>query len=509
MRLLRLILPTLLLVISTCSSASSASLTRTTHTHAFKPHWKASVCPFKVDPSLKQGKDVRCGFVTVPEVRSNPNSRTLKLAVAIFHSQSANRAADPEFYLNGGPGGPTLFSVGPYINQRDSSFIVGDRDLVLIDQRGTGYSKPSLTCREVTNLQYNTLAQNVSAAQSVALDNKAVKQCHDRLVRAGINLNAYTTPADAADIADVRKALGYRSINLYGISYGTRLAQEVMSLYPTGIRSVVLDSTVPPFLNLFADPPRSGQRAMNVLFRGCAQATTCHKNYPHLEADYIRLLARWQAHPVTFKSKDVETTYKTYKVLLNGGGLASVLFEALYQTPVIPLLPRAIENAARGNFTVLANVFGQVAYPYPESYGMQLSVACSEGQASTSAANIRAAADVAPSPIRADNRILQVGNLQQCKIWHVKSIGWNTKTLVHSSIPTMVMAGQYDPITPPAGAARVAGALKDSYFFLYPGLGHGERFSHPCPNTMLQSFFDSPNHKPDAACIAGMTAPFQ
>ena len=173
-------------------------------------------CPFTLGLGLVEGKDVRCGFLVVPEDRSQPKGHTIRLAVAIFKTPNPNPAPDPLLVLGGGPGEPLLATAGPMINANSFAFFAPGRDVILLDQRGAGYSQPSLNCQT----------------------NETVQACHDRLVKEGINLNAYTTLEDAADVHDLVRALGYQQVNLEGDSYSTRLALTVMRLYPADLRSV-------------------------------------------------------------------------------------------------------------------------------------------------------------------------------------------------------------------------------------------------------------------------------
>ena len=152
------------------------------------PTFQTASCPFKLAAGVAEGKDVRCGYLTVPEDHSRPQGPTIRLAVAIFKSAYTSPASDPIVYLNGGPGYPSLGSLGPILTKDIlTSIWPGDRDLILLDQRGVGYSQPSLDCPEFTTMADTSFLQQVRA-------------CHDRLVRQGINLNAYTTIQNADDV---------------------------------------------------------------------------------------------------------------------------------------------------------------------------------------------------------------------------------------------------------------------------------------------------------------------
>jgi pimeloyl-ACP methyl ester carboxylesterase len=163
--------------------------------------------------------------------------------------------------LGGGPGEAQLVNTGPLINASNLASFTSGRDVILLDQRGEGYSQPSLSCQ----------ANEIRLA------------CHDRLVSEGINLSAFTTLEDAADVHDLVRALGYKQVDLEGRSYGTRLALTVMRLYPGDLRSVVLISVDPPQVNNFATRAAVTQHAFNVFFQGCAANAYCNATYPHLQ----------------------------------------------------------------------------------------------------------------------------------------------------------------------------------------------------------------------------------
>ena len=480
------------------------------HAAAYQPRFQTTACPFKVGKGLVVGHDVRCGYLVVPEDRATPAGRLVRLAVAIFKSPAPSPAPDPEVFLQGGPGGAIVGQLGPSIDASTLPVIAGSHDFILLDQRGTGYSQPSLACGELTRLQYTTLDQNLSPQRNVTLETQASQACHDRLVRAGVNLNDYTTPADAADVADLRRALGYQTMDLYGVSYGTRLALTTMRLYPQGIRSVVLDSVVEPQSDNFSDPMRSMKRSFDTLFQGCAADTACNKAYPHLDQTFYALVTRLNAHPVSFRVTSTDT-HKSYAALLNGDGLTNLLFQALYATSFIPSLPKMIDGLRRGETKLAASLYGQVEFDNSVSIGMYYTVQCSEDAPFTNRANIVAASKALPPVLRADQLVSNLGEFSQCAVWKVKSVAPAQKQPVHSGIPTLVLAGQYDPITPPAHSAAVAHGLSHGYFYQFPATGHGvflsALFTGPCSYRITNAFLDTPTSAPNAACIAGMSAP--
>ena len=247
--------------------------------------FESAQCQFEIHP----GQTVDCGYLTVPEDRSQPDGPTIRLHVAIFRSHSDNPAPDPIVYLEGGPGGQALEAASLVFNRRFAPFLA-DRDLIMFDQRGVGYSEPALDCQELIDLTYETLAQDLSPEEILALSTEAIRSCRDRLVSEGVNLAAYNSAESAADLNDLRLALGYEEWNLYGISYGTRLALTTMRDYPQGIRSVILDSTYPLPVSINTETPANFDRALNVFFGGCATDPAGSEAYPDLETVFWELV---------------------------------------------------------------------------------------------------------------------------------------------------------------------------------------------------------------------------
>jgi len=329
-------------------------------------------------------------------------------------------------------------------------------------------------------------------------------------VKSGVELSAYNTLEDAADVHALIQALGYRQVTLYGASYGTRLALTVMRLFPGGIRSVVLDSVEPPQENAGTSVAGSAQRVFETLFRGCTLDAHCNKAYPQLRTTFYELVTKLDKQPITFTTTDVYYTGKTYTVLFAGsdlsagGDLVQLLFAALYNTQLIGQLPAMIFQASKGDYTLLSQIFGQ-AWFSTLSWGMYYSVECGEDYAfTTPQALLRATQVLLPQAQPAfDNR----DQYSICRVWNVKPVPSAQKKPVMSDIPTLVLSGEYDPITPPANGQLTAQALKHSYFFLFPGTGHGVEYNSSCADEIIHAFEDNPIQKPDSSCLAHLSEP--
>ena len=454
--------------------------------HQTSSAFQQTQCPFPLGAGLVDGKNVTCGFLSVPEDRSLPKSPTIHLAVAIFKSPSSQPVPDPVLFLNGGPGDALLENQGPMFNVGNLAYLLQNRNLILFDQRGVGYSQPSLHC----------------------FDNETPRMCFDRLVNSGINLNDFTTQENAADVHDLIQALGYQQVNLEGVSYGTRLALTVMRQYPADLRSVVLDSVIPPQVNFFTSIAPSAQRAFNVLFHSCAIDSHCNQTYPHLQTVFYQLVTDLNRKPITFDT--TSSTGKNLTVHFSGNDLVLWLRQSLYFTWFIPYLPATIFQIRQHNYTQLTQIYGHSSINPTMSAGLFFSIECGEDMAIITQNDLEISAQGLPPQIRPALLDSDLFNLSACQVWGMKPVPTLQKEPVRSTIPTLVLQGEFDPVTPPINGTIAAQTLSKSYFFLFPGIGHGVMASHAsnCPNDIMNAFMENPTVKPDASCISNMYEPF-
>jgi pimeloyl-ACP methyl ester carboxylesterase len=460
---------------------------------------QAADCQFDVPA----GYTVNCGLLSVPENRANPSSPMIELAVAVFKSTNPNPQPDPVIYLEGGPGGHALQAI-PLTFEDYFAPILDERDLIMFDQRGTGYSKPSLACDEYTKLAYDTLDDNLTLDESTKLFVDAMTACRDRLKGQGIDLTAYNSLASAADLEDLRTTLGYDQWNLYGISYGTRLALTTMREYPDGIRSVILDSTR-SLQSSETSTPADVDRSFEKLFDGCAKDDACNKAFPNLSDTFYDLVAKLDTEPIT---GDVTNPFngRELKVLINGDSLQGLVTQALYSTDIIPQLPKAIVAASEGVDTSLLMrlALNSVLQNEYVSYGMFYAVRCNEEIVFDTPAALEAADDAFPE----QRGIFDLGTYTEiCDAWQAGAAPAIENQPVTSDLPTLVLAGEYDPATPPDDGRAAAQTLSNGFFFEFPGLGHGVSVDGGCPQGITLSFLNSPTTKPDDSCIAAMAGP--
>jgi|GEM_PF-470767 len=468
----------------------------------------ASVVRFDLDACAfggVAGRRVECGYLTVPEDRSQPTGRTIQLAVAIVRAPGPNPAPDPLVYLAGGPGSPAVVNAGVFANSWRA--FIGNRDFIVIDQRGTGYSRPALKCPEVYQANGELLGRTVSRTEKVQAEAGAMLRCRDRLEQEGVNLAAYTSANSAADLEDLRMALGYGQWNLFGISYGTRLALTAMRDQPAGLRSVVLDSVYPTQVNLHTEMPANADRALNRLFTGCAQNPNCNARYPDLERVFYELVDQLNAGPVTV---GVNTSSGRIDLVVDGNRLISLTYGMLYKTAVIPQLPGMIYATRNGNYGPLANLeSSRLTGSGGFSHGMYFSVQCSEEIAFTNLDEVNAEMSRYPRLSTFFSGVMENTPtiFELCAAWGVQQPDPIENMPVQSSVPTLLLSGEYDPVTPPAWGRMAGGTLSTSFFYEFPGTGHAVITRGACAYGIIRAFLDNPTAAPESSCVGRMGGP--
>jgi pimeloyl-ACP methyl ester carboxylesterase len=463
---------------------------------AENPEFSPAVCPIEIPA----GYAVECGMVTVPEDHTRPDGPSIRLAVAIIHTLNPDPAPDPVLFIHGGPGGGALESLAFVLESLGP--LLASRDLILLDQRGTGYSEPALECPEIDPSETDPQVVFRRVGSLVA--------CRDRLTAQGIDLSAYNSAQNAADVARVRQALGYETCNLYGVSYGTRVVLTILRDHPQGVRSVILDAITPIEADLLLEDPVYAEAALRRLFAACRDDTICRTVYPNLEQVYAEVVRDLAVNPVPLEVVNAEAgrsrTTLLDGVLFNGyviGGLA------MPQTSGVPGL---IYEVRAGNYESIIAALeseweAQEREPEPRPViGLQMAVLCNEE------APFASSQDMAEMLARypPDLHLLAVFDellYTACQAWGIGPADLLEDAAVKSDIPALVLAGEYDAARAPADARRAAETLSNSTVVEFPGAGHGVALSGECPKHVMADFVDDPSSVPDASCIAEMDTP--
>jgi pimeloyl-ACP methyl ester carboxylesterase len=438
----------------------------------------ASGRPLALSPcQLHQALDLtlvqaECGRLAVPENPAVPGGRQIALRVAVVPAISTRKRPDPLFVLAGGPGmGAASFytSVEPVF-----ALIHRDRDIVLLDQRGTGDSNPLNCDSGEDDLDQSSTAEVVAGTE----------QCLKAL-SAHADVRYYTTSIAVQDLDRVRAALGYDLIDLYGSSYGTIVAQQYVRRFPDRVRSVILDGVVPPQLALGATSALDAQATLSSIFARCARQPACHARFGDPAAAYQQVRAALADHPVPVDLTD-PTSGQPQRLPFSSYDLAMVLRLASYTPELAALLPLDLHEAsASGNFAPLAGQFLLINRVYGDAIaeGMNDTVVCSE--------------DVPFYHVGAEERAelaktflgtSQLDGLQAiCGVWPRGPMDSDFHQPLHSQVPALLLSGGDDPITPPRYAAAAARGFSHSLSVVVAEFGHGQ-LTDPCMAGVMAQF---------------------
>jgi pimeloyl-ACP methyl ester carboxylesterase len=436
-------------------------------------------------PSHVSATDAECGRLDVLENPADPKSRHIQLNVARVPAVSRRKKLDPLFVLAGGPGmdATTFFaSVAPAFAR-----IRRDRDIVLLDQRGTGRSN-GLHC----DLDQDSLMQ--ATGDQLALE---TRRCLESL-KSHADVRFYTTSIAVKDLDRLRAALGYQQIDLYGVSYGTRVAQHYVRRYPERTRSVILDGVVPPELALGPSIALDAEAALGAILARCRKDPACTQKFGDPAEAYHALRKTLGRGTVLLSFSDPTTGERT-KVDFSEEHLDTVLRLASYSSEQAALLPLSLELANRdGDFRPLASQYLIVSKAYEQAvaFGMHNSVVCTE--------------DVPfYDPSRIDRKALEqtfLGVAQVdalvtlCKEWPRGSIDADFHAPLRSNVPALLLSGGNDPVTPAKFGEQAAKGFLRGVHVVLPGLGHGQ-LTAPCVDRLMAQFIDRGDAKNlDTSC---------
>lgn len=470
-------------------------------------------CRFILPEKMIEGKDVECGYLSVAERRGaneTPSSdHLIQLALAIFHPPGGASQPDPVIYLSGGPGFGVLELIHHQFESLSQPVFATGRDLVLFDQRGVGISRPALDCPGFDELSLDLLDRRVNGRElnQEQISNlllESIHDCHDTLVEVA-DLSSYNSAASADDVEDLRLALGYERVNLWGGSYGTRLALEVMRRHPGALRSVVLDAVYPPDVDLYLEAPANFQRALEQLFKACSTNDVCNAAYPDLGEVFFSTVSQLNAKPI-LREVDDPFTSETFMTYLDGNTIMGLTFQLLYDSSLRYLLPAQIYAARQGDYIAFDRAhLSLLRLSRYSSRGMMLSVQCHDELAFSSLADFEQ--ELTHHSELAEmyaNSLLGSVIYQACDVWDAGQAPSIADQPVYSDVPTLLLSGEFDPITPPTWGDHTAQTLETAYAYEYPGIGHGASVAHDCPRSMLIAFLNNPNQAPDDRCISEM-----
>jgi pimeloyl-ACP methyl ester carboxylesterase len=450
------------------------------------PRLEPGECPFDRSAWARDIK-LECAWLVVPENRAHPAGPTVRLAVAVVRAK--NPTTTPLVMLHGGPGlsGLRIFAA--------SSDMARNRDVVIYDQRGAGYSEPKL-CPDYGVVDDSARRLRTFAEREKLWDAND-RACVASLRAQGIDPAAYNTLASARDLIDLRKALGYTLWDVYSPSYGARLAQEAMRQDPRGIRSVVMASPVTLGPARHAEIALSIQRAIERVWKECAAQASCNAAFPNVRDDFYAVYDELSRNPVRVPVKRDSSVVDS--VWIDGRSFLRTIRNDILGRPGrlarLPLLVNELRRGDRARATEMLVSYAPTGGATNQQVLIHL-VNCYDiyGRA------FRAARDSANALAHPAFRGEQ---LDDCPIWQTRFADPSEHEPVRSDIPTLILTGRFDDRTPTDQARRIAATLSHAYLYEFPNEAHDAR-PVGCHMSILMQFFENPFRAPDASCIAAI-----
>ena len=414
--------------------------------------------------------DAYCGTLSVYEDRQAQAGRRIDLQILVLPSLGSGEHADPLFFLAGGPGQAATKLVRPVREMFRQ--VLKDRDIVLVDQRGTGRSNP-LDCR----------AESHTLRDLTESDDAALARLRACLASYDADVRLYTTSIAMDDLDDVRAHLGYERINLYGGSYGTRAALVYLRQHPGRVRTMILDGVAPMDMRLPLFTARDAQRALDDLLADCEADAACGRDHAGLAGRLRTLLDQLEAAPPRVEIVHPRTGVAE-TVVVEARVVASIIFGALYSPLTASLLPELISRAEEDDFQGLFALAFANDSDENMSLGMQLSIVCSED-----------APRVTPDDVAREGAGTMFGDhllsaqVKACEMWPRGRVDPGYYEPVVSDVPTLILSGEIDPVTPPAWGDAVARHLRNARHVVVPATGHGV-VATGCGQQLIKQFID-------------------
>lgn len=429
---------------------------------------------------------ILCGKLSVFENRETNTGRKIDLNIIVIPAIQKNESKPPIFYFEGGPG-LAATNAAPFYADSANPYRL-QHDIVLIDVRGTGDSNP-LHCRQ---LQYK---EGLEQQLSEMYPTQNVMDCYDSLSQFA-DLTQYTTTNMAIDIDEVRKWLGYDKITLFGLSYGGRLAQVYMKMFPNSVESCVLWSPTKTSSRMPLYHAQYAEASIKKIFEDCKEDSLCNKTFQNIENEFRELIKRGNQEPFKFEIKSQSGENKTIAIPLHS--FNSKIRSLMYSPYGIRQIPFIIHQSYLGNWQPFISLFpADSSFDSFLAEGLYLCVTCTED---VPYITNQEADSLTAGTFMGDYRIQQ--QLNACKYWTKGSIPKDFFDPVESNIPTLVLSGYFDPVTPPSMAEQIVITLPNSFLIPIRTMSHRfEGLSNPeCFNKMVIDFFNNPYKEPNSDC---------
>jgi len=470
----------------------------------FAPSYQRHICPFHGE--VKFDEDIiECGSVLVPEDRTNPDSRLIRLSLMQVKSSGANPSGGTVVRLEGGPGVNSVTSSrATFYSGSGAAKLRAVANYVFFDQRGIGYSEPAF-CRAVPS----GFAQGEAMGDKAnALGEAAMRRCLDEARAQGVQLNAYSNWENALDVRDLRRALGLKQWTIFGISYGTQLGQGVMLVDREGTRAAILDSVSPAELITYSPNAAAAnlRTSLDALADACRAQSACAKAYPDLRGRFYDVIRAYGKQPLVIDGVS-QSISMTGRIVANDNAVAVFIFQLLFNRSAYQDLPVLLDALERRDVDALRSYVE--ANPYQLDHrlgsGMAVAINCQSGRLDR-ASGLGADPEIAETAkwFGADSTL---DPRALCDLFGLTSPDATANPL-SSDIPTLVIAGGTDTVTPAADARSIMSGLPRATYVEFPFTGHAAALtSGDCGIAILAAFIADPDAKTDIGCAKDIKAP--
>jgi pimeloyl-ACP methyl ester carboxylesterase len=466
------------------------------------PRLERERCTFKPP----RGDRIECFVLVVPENREQPEGREVRLKVAVLKAKRT-AGAEPLVYLSGGPGDAPLVASSPGTDAlsegdwwNETATIRRRRDVVILSQRGAGGSTPNLDCFDPRTSDPAKARRRAVTEQQ---EQDILVRCRAGFDKRKIDLSMYTTPALADDVADLARAMSLAKINLYGVSYGTRWGLEVMRRHPGLVRAAVLDGVYPPQVNGEQNEPEIIRRAFEQLYADCTADALCRDRHRGLRGSVEGAIEAAEHKPIelTLQLEDGPQSAP-----LDGPKLLMVLLHMMREGEPA-LIPEALEAAQRNDLRLLkmfaedleSGDGGLLEQNAQQFDGLYNSIECRETWATVDRAARRKM--IESSGVYGFNARTSKSPAF-CPVWRVPAAPASERQPVQSAIPTLLLSGNFDWLTPPAWGREAARSLSASRHVVFRAQGHGVVVQDPCAARLRDAFIEEPDPKRALPCRA-------
>lgn len=467
---------------------------------AFAPAWaqtNSDRCPCSqigIDASWADSNKVSCYLVPVYRDVTNKSAGKFKLAVAVAASLRNTKEA-PLLYLHGGPGIATLENLPKYLKSDTWNSIRQERSIVFFDYRGTGSSEPVL-CPDVADSLSSAAGRNLSPEAMQSYRIKLFGQCRERHLSDGVDIASFNSFQMAEDAEHIRKSLQIDKWNVYGVSYGTTVALNLLRSYDKHIRSMILDSPFPPNAP-WLDFVRPFAASFKVLEEKIGNDAVASQHFSATRTDFVKAVERLNKVPFKIVINDSGATYP-----FTGNDFAWSIWSALLKPAAIPFVPLTIKEVANGNDSVISK--WAMAFSNPDAFGkfseyQSKAVLCYEGTPRTQA-DTKASLQAQYPEFASFNMDFED---ELCRAWQPTRASGKVFEPVTSKVPVLIFSGEYDPVCPPLFGEITAKTLSASTFINVPAASHAAIHADACTRQLAERFLSAPAKKPDVECIKG------